>query len=114
MPEHVLALVHPHGAASTVGTGSFWVAIGVLIGFVTAAVAPGWLKGLVVVFDLVALGWMSGILGFADRSDGRWVWVLLGGIAVGLFLGVVRGLKYLSEWEFGTRLRNIRSDNKYF
>jgi hypothetical protein len=114
MPEHVLAFVHPHGAASMMGTGSYWVAIGILVGFVVALVAPGWLKAAVIVIDLIALGWMSGILGYADHSKGHWVWFAIVFLGIGLFLGVVRGLRYLSEFEFSTRLKNIRNEGHYF
>jgi hypothetical protein len=114
MLEHVLAFGHPHGAASMMGTGSYWAAIGILIGFAVASFAPVWVRAAVIVFDLVALGWMSGILGYADRSKGHWVWFAIVFLGIGLFLGVARGLRFLSEYEFSTRLRNIRGEGHFF
>jgi putative effector of murein hydrolase LrgA (UPF0299 family) len=110
----VLAFGHPHGAASTAGTGTYWFAIGLLVGVVAAMVAPGWVTGLVVLFDLVALGWMTGILGYAHKSTGRWVLIALPFLLIGLYVGVARGLRHLSDSEFNTRLTNIRRMGKYF
>jgi hypothetical protein len=110
----VLALGHPHGAAATQGTGTYWFAIGLLVGIATAMFAPAWVTGLVIVFDLVALGWSSGILHFSDKGNGRWVLVAVLFLFIGLYLGVLRGLKYVSEAEFRTRLGNIRKNRRYF
>ncbi len=97
-----------------VGTGSYWVAIGILIGMLAAAIAPGWLRALIIVFDLVALGWMVGILKYADHSSGHWVWFAIVFLGIGLYLGISRGLRFLSEFEYGTRLRNIRNEGHFF
>jgi hypothetical protein len=110
----VLAIGHPHGAASAPGSETYWFAIGLLVGVVAAMVAPGWLTALIVVFDLVALGWMTGILGYAHKSTGHWVYVALPALAIGLYFGVVRGLRHLSDSEFRTRLTNIRRNGNYF
>jgi hypothetical protein len=76
--------------------------------------APGWLKGLVILFDLVALGWSSGILHYTDTGTGRWVLIAALFLAIGLYLGVVRGVAYVSENEFRTRMGNIRKNGRYF
>ena len=110
----VLALGHPHGAAATQGTGTYWFAIGLLVGIATAMFAPAWVTGLVIVFDLVALGWSTGILHFTDKGNGRWVLVAVLFLFIGLYLGVLRGLKYVSEAEFRTRLGKIRKNRRNF
>jgi len=76
--------------------------------------APGWLKGLVILFDLVALGWSAVILHYTDTGGGRWVLVAMLFLAIGLYLGVVRGVGYVSENEFRTRMGNIRKNGRYF
>jgi len=110
----VIALAHPHGAASKPGTGTYWLAIGLLVGMATVMFAPGWLRGLVILFDLVALGWSSGILHYTDTGGGRWVLVAALFLAIGLYLGVVRGVGYVSENELRTRMANIRKNGHYF
>lgn len=110
----VLAFGHPHGAAATAGTGTYWFAIGLLVGVAAAAIAPGWVTALVVVFDLVALGWMTGILGYVHKSSGRWVVIALPFLLIGLYFGIARGLRYLGDSEFQTRLTNIRRMGKFF
>jgi hypothetical protein len=110
----VLAFAHPVGAASRPGSGTYWFAIGLLVGMLTIWFAPSWLVGLIVTGDVVALGWSFGILHYADTGNGRWVWVALIFLMIGLYLGVVHGLKYLSESEFTTRLKNIRNMGKRF
>jgi hypothetical protein len=112
----VLALTHPHptGAASRPGTGTYWFAIGLLVGMIAIWRAPGWLVGVIVAADIVALGWSFGILHYADTGNGRWVWVAVIFLMIGLYIGVIHGLKHLSESEMATRLRNIRSMGKRF
>jgi hypothetical protein len=110
----VLALAHPSGAASTPGTATWWFAIGLLVGMITIWFAPGWLVGLIVVGDFVALGWSLGILHYADTGNGRWVWVALVFLMIGLYIGVVHGLRHLSNSEFSTRLKNIRNNGGRF
>jgi len=110
----VLALPHPQGAASHPGSGTYLLAIGVLAGMVTIMFAPPWLVALVVTGDIVVLGWSFGILHYADTGNGRWVWVALIFLFIGLYLGVIRGLRHLSDYEFGARLRNIRSIGRRF
>jgi hypothetical protein len=105
---------HPIGAASTPGTPTYWFAIGLLVGIAAAWWAPGWVTGLVILFDLVALGWSSLILHYTDKSAGRWVLVAALFLAIGLYFGVLRGLKYVGEAEFTTRLGNIRRLGRYF
>jgi hypothetical protein len=114
MTHIVLALGHPHGPASTPGTPTYWFAIGLLVGIASAFFAPGWLTALVITFDLVALGWSSVILHYTDTGTGRWVLVAALFLAIGLYLGVMRGLKYLGEAEYGTRLGNIRKNGRWF
>ena len=114
MTHFVLAFSHPHGAASTPGTGTYWFAIGLLVGMAAVMFAPAWLTGLIILFDLVALGWSSGILHYTDTGGGRWVLVAALFLAIGLYLGVLRGLKYVSEAEFRTRLGNIRRNGRFF
>jgi hypothetical protein len=109
----VLALTHPHGPASAVSSGTHWFAIGLLVGVVTM-VTPVAIRALVITFDIVALGWSYGILHWADSAEGRWVWVAVLFLAIGLFVGVVRGLRHLSDYEFITRLRHIREMGRYF
>lgn len=114
MTNVVLALGHPHGGASTVGTGTYWFAIGLLAGIVVCWFAPAWLTGLVVVFDLVALGWTTGILHYTDKGNGRWIFVAVIFLLIGLWFGVSRGLKHLGDWELRTRSTNIRKMGRYF
>ncbi len=112
----VLALTHPHptGAASRPGTGTYWFAIGLLVGMIAMRVAPGWLVGVIIAADVIALGWAFGILHYADTGNGRWVWVALVFLMIGLYLGVVHGLRHLSDSEMATRLRNIRNMGRRF
>ncbi len=104
----LLAVVRPHGAASAVGSGTYWFAIGLLAGVISSKVAPGWVTALIVVFDLVALGWTAGILNYTHSSGGRWVLIAIPALLIGLFIGVVRGLQHLGNAEMGARLTNIR------
>ena len=114
MTHIVLAFSHPQGAASHPGTGTYWFAIGLLAGMITIRVAPGWLVALIVTGDLVALGWSFGILHYADTGTGRWVLVAIVFLLIGLYFGVLNGLKHISESEMRTRLGNIRKNGRYF
>jgi len=109
----VLALTHPHGPASAASSGTHWFAIGLLVG-VVAMLTPPLIRALVIIFDVVALGWSYGILHWADSAGGRWVWIALLFLFIGLFIGVINGLKHLSAAEFTTRLGNIRKLGRYF
>jgi hypothetical protein len=109
----VLALPHPHGPASAASSGTHWFAIGLLVGVVTM-LTPGFIRAVVILFDIVALGWSYGILHWADSAEGRWVWIAVLFLLIGLFVGVIRGLRHLSEAEFTTRLGNIRKLGRYF
>ena len=109
----VLALPHPQGAASHPGTGTFWLAIGLLAGMATVWFTPGWLKTIVLIADLVTLGWSAVILHYADTGLGRWVWIAAVFLVIGMFIGVKNGLKHLGESEYGTRLGNIRKNSRY-
>ena len=104
----VLALNHPQGAASTPGTPTYWFAIGLLAGMAVVWFTPGWLKTIVVIGDLVALGWSLVILNYADKGSGRWVWIAAIFLVIGMFIGVLNGLKHLGESERRGRLTNIR------
>ena len=104
---------HPVGAASSPGTPTYWFAIGLLVGIAAAWWAPGWLTGLVILFDLVALGWSSVILHYTDRAAGRWVLVAALFLVIGMYFGVLHGLRYVSEAEMTTRLGNIRRLRRY-
>jgi hypothetical protein len=104
--QHALATA-PTGAASKTGTGTFWLALGLLLGFVVAYVAPWWLKAAVIVFDLVALGWLARLLKFSG-STGALVIVAVVALLGGMFWGVMRGLRHLGNHEFLTRLGGIR------
>jgi putative effector of murein hydrolase LrgA (UPF0299 family) len=110
----VLALTHPHGAAASAWSTTHWFAIGLLVGVATVFFAPGWVTGLVILFDLVALGWSSGILNYTHSPGGRWVLIAVLFLFIGLFLGVVRGLRHLSDAEFTTRLGNIRKLGRFW
>jgi len=109
----VLALAHPQGAASHPGTGTFWLAIGLLAGMATVWFTPGWLKTVILIADLVALGWSAVILHYTDTGLGRWVWIAAVFLVIGMFIGVKNGLKHLGESEYGTRLGNIRKNGRY-
>jgi hypothetical protein len=109
----VLAFTHPQGAASHQGTGTFWLAIGVLVGMAAVWFTPGWVKTLVLIFDLVALGWSAVILHYTDKGLGRWVWIAAIFLVIGMFIGVKNGLKHLGGAEYGTRLSNIRKNGNY-
>jgi hypothetical protein len=113
MTPTVLALQHPHGAAASLGSGTHWFAIGLLVGVVAVLVAPGWLTGLIIVFDLVALGWSYGILKYTHTASGRWVLIAIPFLLLGLFWGMRRGLKNLSDSEMNTRLTNIKKMGRY-
>jgi hypothetical protein len=108
-----LALTHPHGAASVGGSTTHWLAIGLLAGMLALAVLPGWLLGLVIAADIVALGWSFGILKYADTAKGHWVWIALAALLIGMYWGVLRGLKHLAAAEYTTRLGNIRKLGRY-
>lgn len=75
---------------------------------------PPAIRAAVILFDIVALGWSYGILHWADTAKGHWVWIALLFLFIGLFLGVVRGLRHLSDAEFTTRLGNIRKLGRYW
>jgi hypothetical protein len=77
-------------------------------------IAPGFVKGVVILFDLVALGWSSIILGYADSARGRWVLIGTAFLLLGMFIGVIRGLRHLGDAEFAGRLGNIRRLGRYF
>jgi hypothetical protein len=108
----VLAIAPPHGAAASAGTETHWLAIGLLVGIVAALVAPIWLTGLIIVFDLVALGWTYGILNYV-HGGGRWLVVAIPCVLIGLYFGVTRGLKHLGESEFRARQANIRKNGRF-
>jgi len=101
-------ITHPHGAASALGSGTHWFAIGLLIGFLVAMVTPGFVRAIVLVCDVVALGWSFGILNFADHAHGPWVLTGIAFLLIGMAWGVVRGLRHLGDAEFTGRLGNIR------
>ena len=101
-------ILHPHGAASALHSGTHWFAIGLLIGLVVAA-TPAIVKVPVIVFDIVALGWSFGILHYADTGNGRWVLVGVAFLLIGLWFGATRGLKMLGEHEFLTRRSGMKA-----
>ncbi len=108
MTHVVLAFGHPHGPASTPGTGTYWFAIGLLVGMATVWFTPGLVKALVMVFDLVALGWSAVILHYTDTGTGRWVLIAALFLIIGMFLGVLNGLRHLGESEFRGRKASVR------
>jgi hypothetical protein len=108
------SITHPHGAASSVGSSTHWFAIGLLVGVAVMLIAPAFVRGLVILFDLVALGWSSIILGYADSARGRWVLIGTAFLLLGMFIGVVRGLRHLGDAEFAARLGNVRKLGRYF
>jgi len=71
--------------------------------------APGWLLGLIITFDLVALGWSFVILHYADTGKGRWVLVGVAFLLIGMYLGRGQGVKMLSVHEFLTRRGGMRA-----
>lgn len=101
-------LGHLHGAASHVGTGTYWFAIGLLVGIVLSSFGPAWLRWTVFTADLVALGWSVNILHYTDTGTGRWVLIAVAFLLLGMFIGVINGLRHLGEAEFRGRLGNIR------
>jgi hypothetical protein len=74
---------------------------------------PAWLKTIILIADLVALGWSAVILHFADTGSGRWVWIAAVFLVIGMFIGVINGLRHLGESEFRGRLGNIRKDGRW-
>ncbi|MGB6454310.1 MAG: hypothetical protein WBH47_07435 [Streptosporangiaceae bacterium] len=108
MTHVVLAFSHPQGPASTPGTGTYWFAFGLLVGMATVWFTPGLVKSLVLVFDLVALGWSAVILHYTDTGTGRWVLVAAAFLLIGMFIGVLNGLRHLGEAEYRTRKGSIR------
>jgi hypothetical protein len=109
MTHTVLAIAHPTGPASSVGSGTHWFAIGLLVGMAVITFAPGWLVGVIIACDIVALGWSFGILHYADTGNGRWVLVAIVFLLVGLYFGARRGLRMLSEHEFLGRLGGMKA-----
>ena len=107
-------ITHPHGPASAGWSSTHWFAIGLLVGVLVMFVAPGFVRGLVILFDLVALGWSSLILGYADSARGRWVLIGTVFLILGMFIGVVRGLRHLGDAEYVARLGNVRRLGRYF
>ena len=108
MTHIVLAIGHPHGAAAVPGTGTYWFAIGLLAGMATVWFTPAWLKALVLVFDLVSLGWSAVILHYTDTGTGRWVLIAALFLVIGMAIGVINGLRHLGQAEFRTRRSSIR------
>ena len=106
----VLAISHPQGAAATPGTPTYWFAIGLLAGMAVVWWTPGFVKTLVIIFDLVALGWSAVILHWADKGSGRWVWIAIPFLLLGMFIGVINGLKHLGSSEYRGRLTNVRKN----
>jgi len=84
-----------------------------LLGFLVALVGPGIVKGVVITCDLIALGWSSLILGYADSARGRWVLVATAFLLIGMFWGVLRGLRHLGDAEYAARVRNIRNIGRW-
>jgi len=113
MTSTVLALAHPHGAASAGGSSTHWFAIGLLVGVLAVFFAPAWLMSLIVIFDLVALGWSFGILRYTHTAHGRWVLIAVPFLLLGLYFGVIRGLRLLSNHELATRFSGIRARGWY-
>ena len=109
MTHALVATVTPHGAASTIGSGTYWLAIGLLVGMAAMKFAPGWLLGLIITFDIVALGWSFVILHYSDTGNGRWVLVGVLFLLIGMYLGRGQGLKMLSVSEFLTRRTIMRN-----
>jgi hypothetical protein len=107
-------LGHLHGAASHVGTGTYWFAIGLLVGILLSSFGPAWLRWIVFTGDLVALGWSVNILHYADTGTGRWVLIAVAFLLIGMFIGVVNGLRHLGDAEMRARLTNIRRIGRYF
>ncbi len=114
MTHVVLAFAHPHGAASSEGTGTYWFAIGMLAGMATIWFTPGWLKAIVLICDLVALGWSAVILHYTDTGTGRWVLVAAAFLLIGMFIGVLNGLRHLGDAEFRSRRNTIRKIGGWF
>jgi hypothetical protein len=108
MTHFMLAFSHPQGSASMPGTGTYWFALGILVGMATVWFTPGLVKSLVVVFDLVALGWSAVILHYSGTGMGRWMWVAAVFLLIGMALGVVHGLRHLGEAEYRGRKTSIR------
>jgi len=108
MIHAVVAASVPHGAASSPASATHWFGIGLLVGMAAIRFAPGWLLGLIITFDIVALGWSFGILHYADTGNGRWVLVGVAFLLIGLFIGASRGLRMLGDHEFLTRRTGMR------
>lgn len=107
-------ITHPHGPASALGSSTHWFAIGLLVGAAVILFTPAFVRGLVILFDLVALGWSSVILGYTDSARGQWVLIATAFLFIGMFIGVMRGLRHLGDAEFVTRLGNIRKFGRWF
>jgi hypothetical protein len=109
MISAVVAYQPPHGAAAAAGSGTHWFALGMLVGILAWVIAPGWVKGLVLAGDLVALGWDIGILNYSHSAHGRWVPIAVIALIVGIAIGMYRGLRALSEHEYLTRVGGMRA-----
>jgi hypothetical protein len=107
------SITHPHGPASAAWSSTHWFAIGLLVG-VLVAFSPAIVKVPVIVFAIVALGWTSVILGYTDSTRGRWVLIGTAFLFLGMFLGVMRGLRHLGDAEYVGRLGNIRRLGRWF
>ncbi|HTP15226.1 MAG TPA: hypothetical protein VMK13_05260 [Streptosporangiaceae bacterium] len=110
----ILAATHPQGAAASPASATHWFGIGLLVGMAAGVIAPGWLKVLIVLFDVVALGWIYGILAYSHTATKLWVPVAVVFLLIGLFFGIRRGLRHLGDTEFHTRLHNIRGLHRWF
>ena len=100
-------------SGSLASSHAFWY--GVLLALLIAWILPGWAAGVLFLIALLASGLLQSLVShgrssssFSSSSDVLLLIVAVIALPVGLYFGRIRGLRHLGEFEFRTRLRNIR------
>lgn len=110
-----LAAVAQHAAVRVPFNGShvFWagVAVAALVSLFTAL----WIRVLVFVVALFGSGLVhsGAVHGHITSSDVLTLLILMAGLVVGLYIGRIRGLRHLGEYEFRNRWSYIRTISRW-
>lgn len=106
-----LAAAHQHSA----DPASHWVEIGLFIGLL-ASIAPGWLRLVAGLIDVILLGWWGHLVHAGKVSVAGvsvpWLLIVIAAGILGLYFGRFRGLRHLGEHEFRTRSGYIKGVSK--
>lgn len=102
---------------SLASSHAFWY--GVLLALLIAWILPGWAAVVLFLIALLASGLLQSLVSHGHSSASSSSGVLLVIVAVialpvGLYFGRIRGLRHLGEFEFRTRLRNVRIISRWF